>query len=332
MKAIITGITGQDGSYLAELLLAKGFEVIGVKRRSSTPNIDRIKHLLGYGDFELEEGDISDPHYVTFSLLKHRPNYVFNLAAQSHVHTSFSQPSYTFDVTGKAVLNYLEAIRAVNDQIRFYQASSSEMFGNSVSYYDGGRQDGIYNTNIMSNDIFQDEKTPFNPQSPYAIAKLSAHHLVGLYRKSYGLFACSGILFNHESERRGDLFVTKKITNYIKKLVKGETKNKLYLGNLNAYRDWGHAEDYVRAMLLMLENDTPDDYVIGTGETHSIKDFLNTAFFKVRKDYRDYVAIDKDLFRPAEVPYLKSHPEKAKRLLGWSPLISFDRLVERMLE
>ena len=260
---------------MAELLLSRSIRVVGVRRRASSPNLGRIEHLLRNPLFQLEEGDISDPHYVLSSLLNHKPTYVFNLAAQSHVHTSFSQPAYTFDVTGKAVLNYLEAIRMVDKNIRFYQASSSEMFGNSVSYIERdiypSRIDTYFDSSVVNEDIFQDEYTPFNPQSPYAIAKLAAHHLVRLYRESYGLFACSGILFNHESERRGDQFVTKKITNYIKMLnfVKDSTqsvdfaykyaeRHPLELGNLSACRDWGHAEDYVRAMLLILEHEKPD--------------------------------------------------------------------------
>ena len=327
-KAIITGITGQDGSYLAENLLRNGSEVIGVKRRNSTNNTWRLKTVLGHPKFKLEEGDITDSSYVLFSLLNNRPTHVFNLAAQSHVATSFSQPFATFDVTGKAVLNYLEGIRLLNKSIRFYQASSSEMFGSAASYYDGGRQETLRVTKDII-DPFQDETTPFNPQSPYAIAKLAAHNLVKLYRESYGLFACSGILFNHESERRGDLFVTKKIANYVKNIRIQNGPH--YLGNLHAYRDWGHAEDYVEAMRRILDNPTPMDFVVGTGKSYSVEDFAREAFNLIGKKYTDYVCIDTNLLRPSDVPYLRANAERAQDILGWAPKIDFRGLIRRMI-
>lgn len=316
--AIITGITGQDGSYLAENLLGRGYNVIGVKRRNSTANTGRLRNVLTHANFYLEEGDITDSSYVLSSLLTYKPTHIFNLAAQSHVATSFRQPMLTFDVTGKAVLNYLEGIRLICPTARFYQASSSEMFGSAVT------RDG--------NNMFQNESTPFMPQSPYAVAKLSAHHLVRLYRESYGLFAVSGILFNHESERRGDLFVTKKITNYVRSLRDGTQKYFLELGNMDVYRDWGHAEDYVEAMRLMMEAEEPDDFVVGTGETHSVREFAETSFSLIGKKSSDYIRIDKSLFRPAEVNFLRADAQKIRQKLGWRPKIAFADLIRRMLD
>lgn len=315
--AIITGITGQDGSYLAENLLGRGYKVVGVKRRNSTANAGRLRNIMTHANFHLEEGDITDSSYVFSSLLTYKPTHIFNLAAQSHVATSFRQPMLTFDVTGKAVLNYLEAIKLLCPGTRFYQASSSEMFGSSVT-----RQNG---------EAFQNESTPFMPQSPYAVAKLSAHHLVRLYRESYGLFAVSGILFNHESERRGDLFVTKKITNYVRSLRDGTQRFYLELGNIDVFRDWGHAEDYVEAMRLMMEADEPDDFVVGTGETHSVREFAETSFSLIGKKSSDYIHINKELFRPSEVNFLRADARKIREKLGWQPKISFGDLIRRML-
>jgi GDPmannose 4,6-dehydratase len=315
--AIITGITGQDGSYLAENLLGRGYKVVGVKRRNSTANTGRLRNIMTHANFYLEEGDITDSSYVFSSLLTYKPTHIFNLAAQSHVATSFHQPMLTFDVTGKAVLNYLEGIRLVCPETRFYQASSSEMFGSSVT-----RQ---------NDEAFQNESTPFMPQSPYAVAKLSAHHLVRLYRESYGLFAVSGILFNHESERRGDLFVTKKITNYVRSLRDGTQKFYLELGNMDVFRDWGHAEDYVEAMRLMIEADEPDDFVVGTGETHSVREFAEISFSLIGKKSSDYIHINKELFRPSEVNFLRADARKIREKLGWQPKISFGDLIRRML-
>ena len=345
MKAIIFGITGQDGSYLAELLLEKDYEVVGVTRRVSVPTLNRIEHVLP--KIKIVEGDITDAFSVSNIINEEEPDEIYNLAAQSHVGTSFKQPSLTWDVTAGGVLNILEAIRysSRKDDTKFYQASSSEMFGKNYSL----REQFV---DILK---YQDEKTPFAPQSPYAIAKLAAHHLVRNYRDSYGIFACSGILFNHESERRGEKFVTRKITKWI-----GEFKNwarstgftgnppngndlllaldnstfpKLRLGNLSAKRDWGHAEDYVRAMWEMMQHETPNDYVVATGETHSVRDFLDVAFKHVGiDDWEDLVVIDPEFYRPSEVDYLLGIPAKAKRVLGWEPEISFEKLAERMVD
>jgi GDPmannose 4,6-dehydratase len=326
MKAIIFGITGQDGSYLAELLIEKGYEVVGITRRVSVPTLNRINHILP--KIKIVEGDITDAFSVSNVIKEEEPDEIYNLAAQSHVGTSFKQPSLTWDVTAGGVLNILEAIRysGRKDAIKFYQASSSEMFGKNYNLREG----------FAEMIKFQDEKTPFAPQSPYAIAKLAAHHLVRNYRDSYGIFACSGILFNHESERRGEKFVTRKITKWIGEFVaSGMDKEfpKLRLGNLDAKRDWGHAEDYVRGMWQMVQHKTPDDYVVATGETYSVREFLDIAFKHVGIDgWENLVVIDPEFYRPAEVDYLLGIPTKAKRVLKWEPHISFEKLVERMVD
>jgi len=347
MKAIIFGITGQDGSYLAELLLDKGYQVTGVTRRSSTPNTQNINHLLQ--KIKLIEGDITDPFSVNSIVALEEPDEIYNLAAQSHVGTSFNQPNYTWDVTAGGTLNILEAIRFSprKDNIRFYQASSSEMFGKNFTVTKGRYHDIKY----------QDENTAFMPQSPYAIAKLAAHHLVRNYRDSYGIHGNCGILFNHESERRGENFVTRKITKWIGEFsqwltsmnigsdittanngdtiyVSGRQESfpKLRLGNLDAKRDWGHASDYVAAMWLMLQQDAPDDYVVATGETHSIREFLDAAFDAVGiSDWSDFVVIDPKFYRPAEVDYLLGIPSKAECKLKWKRKINFVDLAERMV-
>ena len=318
--AIIFGVTGQDGSYLTELLLEKNYYVVGVARRVSTDNTSRILHLLDHPAFELQLGDITDTFSIYNILSEYSPvAEVYNLAAQSHVGTSFEQPGLTWDVTGKGVLNLLEGVATVTPEAKFYQASSSEMFGDSVTNLHG--------------ESFQNENTPFNPQSPYAIAKLAGHHAVRLYRESYGLHASCGILFNHESERRGDKFVTRKITKWIGDNYDSLGKNKLDLGNLYAERDWGHARDYVYAMWLMLQQDESDDYVVCTGETHTVEEFLVEAFRCINIwDYKEYVDIDEDLIRPAEVDYLRGDCSKARDVLGWKPKISFEQLVEIMVE
>ena len=358
MKAIIFGITGQDGSYLAELLLEKGYEVIGVTRRVSVDTLQRVDHILP--QITIIEGDITDAFSVANIIKEHCPDEIFNLAAQSHVGTSFSQPSLTWDVTAGGCLNILEAIRysEFKDRIRFYQASSSEMFGKNFSEL--GDMEVYRNLSVDNVCVgidaakaasrYQNEDTPFAPQSPYAIAKLAAHHLVQNYRTSYGIFACSGILFNHESERRGEKFVTRKITKwigkfinwrdkraFIQKVIQEESKEgvfpQLRLGNLDSQRDWGHAEDYVRAMWLMLQQEEPDDYVVATGETHSVRDFLDVAFNCVDiDDWSPYVGIDPKFYRPAEVDYLLGCPKKAQSTLKWSPETSFQELVQRMVE
>ena len=350
-KAIIFGITGQDGSYLAELLLDKGYKVVGVTRRSSTPNTQNINHILQ--KIKLIEGDITDAFSVNTIINSEKPTEVYNLAAQSHVGTSFDQPSYTWDVTAGGVLNILEALRFCprKEHIKFYQASSSEMFGKNFSTE--------VKKGFVSNDYkrYQDEKTEFMPQSPYAIAKLAAHHLVRNYRDSYGVHGSCGILFNHESERRGERFVTRKITKWIGKFsnwltsmgidsdmttindgdtiyVSGRQESfpKLRLGNLNAKRDWGHAKDYVEAMWLMLQQENPDDYVVATGESHTVKEFLDAAFDTVGIDsWSDFVVVDEKFYRPSEVDYLLGFPQKAMLNLGWSPKINFKELAGRMV-
>ena len=365
MKAIIFGITGQDGSYLAELLHDKGYEVIGVTRRVSVDTLQRISHILP--QIKIVEGDITDAFSVSNVIKEHEPDEVYNLAAQSHVGTSFTQPSLTWDVTAGGCLNILEGIRysGRKEKIKFYQASSSEMFGKNFSTKSRKLSVGDVMCGLEGGDIkYQDEDTPFAPQSPYAIAKLASHHLVRNYRDSYGIFACSGILFNHESERRGEKFVTRKITKWIGEFVTWQLNNpivfencqlseyenldtdyiyiegksgpkfpKLRLGNLDAYRDWGHAEDYVRAMWLMMQQEVPDDYVVATGETHSVRDFLNIAFAHVGiGEWDDFVVIDPEFYRPAEVDYLLGFPNKAKSSLGWNPDVSFKDLVHRMIE
>lgn len=322
--AVVFGVTGQDGSYLTDLLLSKDYRVVGVARRSSVDTTERLDQNIKNANFTLIEGDITDGFCVSDIINKYEPEEVYNLAAQSHVGTSFKQPTLTWDVTGGGCLNILEAIRVSPrvDDIRFYQASSSEMFGKNFTLTDEGK--------------YQDEDTAFMPQSPYAIAKLAAHHLVRNYRDSYGIHASSGILFNHESERRGENFVTRKITKWIGKFVasgKDENFPKLRLGNLQARRDWGHAKDYVRGMWLMLQQEEPDDYVIATGETHSVEEFLECSFGYAGIDnWSEYVYIDPEFFRPAEVDYLLGNPTKARRKLGWEPEIKFRRLAELMTE
>jgi len=318
-RALITGITGQDGSYLTEFLLAKDYEVHGVIRRSSTFNTDRIDHI--YVDphrpearMLLHYGDLSDGPGLRRVLEEVQPDEIYNLGAQSHVAVSFMQPEYTADTDGLGTLRLLEAIRdyrkRTDRDVRFYQAGTSEMFGGSPPP--------------------QSESTPFYPKSPYAAAKVMAHHLVVNYRESYGLHASNGILFNHESERRGETFVTRKITRAATRIKLG-LQDKLYLGNLDAKRDWGHAQDYVQAMWLMLQQDAPDDYVIATGESHTVRSFVEKVFGRLGLDPEQYVAIDPRYLRPAEVEALQGDPAKAKRVLGWEPKVSIDELVERMV-
>ncbi len=333
MRAVIFGITGQDGSYLSELLLAKGYDVFGVNRRVSVSTDERIKHLFGNPLFHLTQGDITDMSSV-ISIIRHvQPDEVYNLAAQSHVGTSFKEPLHSFDVTAKGAFNVLEAIRQIDCGIKFYQASSSEMFGSSLGTLYGSPLNG--DLSHGNSHYRQDESTPMLPCSPYAIAKLAAHHATRLYREAYGLHASAGILFNHESERRGASFVTRKITKYVGDVYHTQRASfilpRLKLGNIHARRDWGHAEDYVRAMWLMLQQDTPDDYVIATGETHTVEEFLEIAFGYTDKDWHEYVEIDETLKRPKDVGYLCGNSTKAHARLGWWPKVTFSELVRRML-
>jgi GDPmannose 4,6-dehydratase len=309
-RALITGITGQDGSYLAELLLEKGYLVFGLCRRTSTPSYMNIEHLLN--DVEIIEGDLSDLSSLIRAMQISSPDEVYNLAAQSYVATSWPQPLLTTDLTAVGVTNMLEAVRIVKPNARFYQASSSEMFGKVM-------------------EIPQKETTPFYPRSPYGVSKVYAHWMTVNYRESFNMFACSGILFNHESPRRGLEFVTRKVTNAVARIKLG-LQTELRLGNLDARRDWGFAGDYVKAMWLMLQADTPEDYVIATGKTYSIRELLETAFSYVRLDYRDYVIIDEKFNRPAEVDLLLGDCTKAKTNLGWETSIGFTELIHMMVE
>jgi len=310
-KALITGISGQDGSYLAELLLSKGYEVHGLIRRTALypeglKNIEHIQDKL-----TLHYGDLATDNHLSALIAELQPDEVYNLASQSDVRISFDVPEYTGEITGLGVVRLLEAIRKFSPRSKFYQASSSELFGNSPPP--------------------QNEDTPMHPRSPYGVAKLYGHHITRVYRDSYNLFCCNGILFNHESERRGKNFVTRKITESLSRLRTGEQKY-LYLGNLDAKRDWGYAPDYCEAMWLMMQQDKPDDFVIGTGETHSVREFLCVAFTYVGLDWGKYVKIDPKFYRPSEVNYLCADAGKAKRILGWQPKTSFNKLVQRMVD
>ena len=309
-RALITGITGQDGSYLAEFLLDQGYDVVGMVRRSSTVNFERIAHIQER--LTIVSGDLLDEVSMIKLLSEHRPAEVYNLAAQSFVQTSFSQPVLTGETTALGVTRILDAIRIVDPDIRFYQASSSEMFG-------------------KVQEIPQRETTPFHPRSPYGVAKVYGHWITVNYRESYGLHASSGICFNHEGPRRGLEFVTRKISHGAARIKHG-LADKLALGNLDARRDWGFAGDYVRAMWLMVQHDRPDDYVISTGETHAVREFCELAFAHAGLDYRDHVVLDPALVRPAEVDLLVGDSGKAQQVLGWKPEVSFDQLVERMVD
>ncbi len=309
-KALITGVTGQDGSYLAELLLDEGYEVIGVVRRSSTLNFERIAHIQDR--LTLVSGDLLDEVSLIHILRDHRPQEVYNLAAQSFVQASWAQPVLTGETTALGVTRVLDAIRTVDPEIRFYQASSSEMFGKVQA-------------------VPQDEDTPFYPRSPYGVAKVYGHWITVNYRESYDLHASSGILFNHESPRRGLEFVTRKVTNGAARIKLG-LDTTLSLGNLDAQRDWGYAADYVRAMYLMLQQDAPGDYVVATGETHEVRELCEIAFQVVGLDYRDHVVLDERFLRPAEVDLLVGDPALAEKTLGWGREVDFPRLVEMMVE
>lgn len=320
-RALITGITGQDGSYLSELLLEQGYQVHGIIRRTSTFNTDRIDHIYEDPHSEtarlfLHYGDLTDGTTMRRILEEVQPSEIYNLGAQSHVRVSFDAPEYTVDSVGLGTLRLLEAIRdyrhRTGEDVRFYQAGSSEMYG-------------------KVQEVPQTETTPFYPRSPYACAKAYAHWQTVNYRESYGLFACNGILFNHESPRRGETFVTRKITRAVARIVAGQQK-KLYMGNLDAKRDWGYAKDYVKAMWLMLQQDQPDDYVIATGETYSVKEFLDIAFGYVNLDWQNYVEFDDRYLRPTEVDLLIGDSTKARKVLGWQPSVTFEELVKLMVE
>jgi len=315
-RALITGITGQDGSYLAEFLLAKGYEVHGLIRRASTFNTDRIDHI--YQDphdpnarLFLQYGDLANGAQLSNLIYNVKPDEIYHLGAQSHVRVSFDTPEYTGDVTGLGTTRILEAIRRSGIKTRFYQASSSEMFG--------------------ATSPPQSENTPFRPQSPYACAKVYAYWMARNYREGYDLFTCNGVLFNHESPRRGETFVTRKITRAIARILADKQK-KLYLGNLASKRDWGYAPEYVETMWHMLQQDQPDDYVIGTGESHSVQEFLEEAFAYVDLNWREYVEIDQRYFRPTEVDFLLADPSKARKELGWEPKVTFKELVRIMVD
>jgi len=309
-KALVTGITGQDGSYLAEFLLNKGYEVWGMHRRTSTVNFDRINHITD--KIHLVQGDLLDQNSIQSLIQEAQPDEVYNLAAQSFVPTSWNQPLLTGEITALGVTRILEAIRSVNPKIKFYQASTSEMFG-------------------KAREVPQRETTPFYPRSPYGASKVYAHWITVNYRESYGLFACSGILFNHESPRRGLEFVTRKVTNTAARIKLG-TATELRMGNLDAKRDWGYAGDYVEAMWLMLQQNEPDDYVIATGETHSVRELIELTFGYLDLDWHKYVKIDSRFVRPAEVDLLVGDASKAERKLGWKPKVSLKELVKMMVE
>lgn len=315
-KALITGITGQDGSYLAEFLLDKGYEVHGIIRRSSTFNTSRIDHI--YKDPHVKQvklflhyGDLSDSGQISEIIYNIKPDEIFHLGAQSHVRVSFDIPEYTSDITALGTIRLLEAIRRTRIKTKFYQASSSEMFGNSPAP--------------------QNENSPFMPQSPYAASKVYAYWMTVNYRNAYKIFACNGILFNHESPRRGETFVTRKITRGLANIISGKD-NKIFLGNLDAKRDWGFAPEYVEIMWKMLQQDKPVDYIIGTGKTHSVKDFLKEAFSYLNLNWNDYVEIDTRYYRPLEVEHLLANPSKARKELGWNPKISFKDLIKIMVD
>lgn len=366
MKAIITGVTGQDGSHLADLLLSKGYEVVGVSRRSSVDNTGRIKHLLENERFQPVCGDITDISSIQNILKGHEDvDEIYNLAAQSHVGHSFKQPGLTYDITGKGVINILQAMVDMNmTHVKFYQASSSEMFGKNYDCkVDIDKKSPTYKEEFK----YQDEETKFLPQSPYAIAKCSAHHATRLFREAYGIHGSCGILFNHEGPRRGEEFVTRKITKWVGQYKNWRDKHKwsvtpiprinidatreipndmvamvenneiilfpkLRLGNLDAFRDWGYAGDYVEAMWLMLQQDEPDDYVVCTEETHTIREFLDVAFECIGvKDWTKFVVIDPEFYRPAEVDYLRGKSTKIKEKIGWTPKTSFKELVSMMV-
>lgn len=339
-KSVILGATGQIGSYLVEQELANGVEVFAGYRRTSTESRERLRHLDDHPYLHWVPCDVTDPWSV-YSLLRDiRPHFIYNLAAMSFVRASFDEPNHTTLCTYGGCLNVLEAMRKIGGDIRLYQASSSEMYGSAWSKYEDhhermditDRPPDPHETTTSERQAYQDEQTPFLPNSPYAIAKLAAHQAVRVYRKSYGLHASCGIVFNTESERRGLEFVTRKITNYVGLVANNKTTQKLQLGNLSAYRDWSHASDTARAMQLMVRQNEPDDYCIGTGASYSIEHFLHTAFALINRDWQEYVIANTNAhLRPCEVPFLRARPEKARLKLGWETTIQFEELVRRMV-
>jgi len=338
-SALVFGATGQDGSYLCEMLLKKGYDVLAIARRSSVDNTERLKYCLNHRKFTMVRGDICDQSFVFSTIAKNNPEEIYNLAAQSHVGDSFTQPNYTIDVDLIGTLNVLNGILNFSKSSRFYQASTSEMYGSCFSYYspiDGTRVESktaISREDFIKKNCFQDELTAMIPNSPYGVAKLASHNLVKIYRESYGLYACSGILFNHESPRRGELFVTRKITSWIGMRKNSKTKEKLQLGNVDSLRDWGHAKDYVEAMHSMLQLNAPDDFVIATGCTYSVEDFLNVAFKHAGfGSWKRQVVLNPTLKRPFEVDALRGVSTKAAKVLKWEPSYNFDLLVKEMVE
>jgi GDPmannose 4,6-dehydratase len=318
--AVVLGANGHCGSYLCELLLDKGYNVLGTVRRSSVDTTERIKGILNHENFSLVECDITDYSSVS-GVLSEKPEFIYNTAAMSHVHTSFEQPYYTFQADAIGVLNILEIIRTQTPQSRLVQFSTSEMFGSNFTIVD-----------FETDEKYQNEKTPLSPNSPYAVAKVAAYHLVQMYRKAYGLHVSSGIMFNMESPRRGENFVTRKITKYIAALVAGKNVGKLKLGNIAAFRDWGYSKDYMEAVYAISMARQAKDYVVCTGETHSVEEFLAEAFSLVKLDYRDYIEIDPKFYRPCEVEYLCGDASLIKKELGWEPKIKFKELVKMMVD
>jgi len=339
--AIISGVTGQDGSYLSDLLIGMGYTVVGLIRRSSLDSKDRlsrISHIIGHPQFIVECADVTDFSSLARVILKYKPDEFYNLAAQSYVHDSFYCPTSTFEINAIGPLNILEAVRQFSPNTKVYQASTSEMFGRSYSYEVNGNivhsNTDILPVEELPSKPFQYEGTPFQPQSPYSVAKAAAHYSVQLYRRSYGLFACAGILFNHESPRRGDIFVTRKITKWIGEYIRSGSSiefPKLRLGNIDSYRDWGHAKDYVYAMYLMLQRESPEDYVVSTMETHTVREFLEEAFGAFNLNYKDHFVQDPKFMRPAEVSYLLGDSTKFRNDTGWKPKYSFKDLVREMV-
>lgn len=329
--AMVSGSTGQLGSYLIELLLSKGYQVVGLYRRGATDKMQNLTSVINNPNLELVSGDITDQAFIFHALRKYEPDEIYNTAAQSFVHTSFTEPSYTFNVDALGVLNFLEAIKQLKLETKFTSCSTSEMFGKAASYVENNFRYECFVQDAKGTELelFQDENTPFFPQSPYGIAKLAAYHMIRLYRESYDMWCSSNINFNFESPRRGKEFVTRKITDFIGRVSRAGEK--LYLGNLDAQRDWGFAKDVAVAMWLSVQQDNPCDYVVSTMQTHTVREFCDKAFSVVDLDYNDFVEIDPKFYRPAEVDYLLGDSTNIRTKLGWQPTISFDELIEEMV-